>query len=283
MFSLPHVCTHSACRGPRPRLIHSLHEPLVRLGRRLPPHAHHLCGGRCRAGGAPRAPGGPGGRRERGREGAWGDGFLCFVLSLGNEKMLRISVVWYAGTPEGESSDRKFNACDVLLRTLLCVCLKNTISSLRLFPTPPLGPPVPPQAVRRALEAYSAYVSYAANGGDGAVRGDGVCPIDCGQVPGAEVLLLPGVRHLPAGRGGETGRGDGDRGTEGDARATEPAEAAALWYGSPAVVQRWARLIWNAGEGAREGRGGVVGVEGAGEEEERTAAREVGGKVEKRG
>lgn len=60
-------------------------------------------------------------------------------------------------------------------------------------------------------------VCLQANCGRPDVDGDGVCPVETAVVPGAEVLVLPGVWHN--------------------------AEPGKLWYGSAQVVKQWDKLL----------------------------------------
>jgi len=68
------------------------------------------------------------------------------------------------------------------------------------------------------LDSFLAASSYAANtGGSGeGARGDGITPIECASLEGAENVTLKGVYHQAP---------------------SEP------WYGSPEVVERWAPLL----------------------------------------
>lgn len=65
--------------------------------------------------------------------------------------------------------------------------------------------------------------------GRGDVDGDGVTPLCISQLPGADELLLPGVWHVPRGRG-------------------------QLWYGDAAVQERWLPYLREPQASAAPGR-----------------------------
>ncbi|KAL4447616.1 hypothetical protein ABPG75_004835 [Micractinium tetrahymenae] len=76
-------------------------------------------------------------------------------------------------------------------------------------------------------DAYVAFESYKSGCGRGDVDGDGVTPLCIAQLPGAEELLLPGVWHIPRGRG-------------------------QVWYGDAAVQEQWLHYL-------REPQGSAAG------------------------
>lgn len=78
-------------------------------------------------------------------------------------------------------------------------------------------------------DAYVAYESYKSGCGRGDVDGDGVTPLCISQLPGADELLLPGVWHVPRGRG-------------------------QLWYGDAAVQERWLPYLREPQASAAPGR-----------------------------
>lgn len=65
--------------------------------------------------------------------------------------------------------------------------------------------------------------------GRGDVDGDGVTPLCIAQLPGAEELVLPGVWHVPRGRG-------------------------QLWYGDSAVQELWLQYLREPQGSAASGR-----------------------------
>jgi triacylglycerol esterase/lipase EstA (alpha/beta hydrolase family) len=69
----------------------------------------------------------------------------------------------------------------------------------------------------RRLGKWFTYSSYELTSGRGDLWGDGITPIDAAHLEGAENLTLEGVFHSP--------------------------RPAALWYGSPEVVSKWAMYL----------------------------------------
>ena len=67
--------------------------------------------------------------------------------------------------------------------------------------------------------ARVAFTNYQALAGDGGLLGDGVIPVECAHLEGAEQITLEGVLH-----------------SINEAGTTLPTER---WYGSEAVVDRW--------------------------------------------
>jgi pimeloyl-ACP methyl ester carboxylesterase len=65
----------------------------------------------------------------------------------------------------------------------------------------------------RRLKTWFAYSSYELTAGRGDCWGDGITPIECAHLAGAENLTLPEVIHSP--------------------------RAGRLWYGSPEVLDQW--------------------------------------------
>jgi triacylglycerol esterase/lipase EstA (alpha/beta hydrolase family) len=64
---------------------------------------------------------------------------------------------------------------------------------------------------------WLAYSSYKLTCGDGHSWGDGITPISAALLPGANHLILEGVKHSPRSPG--------------------------LWYGSPTVVKEWVKYL----------------------------------------
>lgn len=69
-----------------------------------------------------------------------------------------------------------------------------------------------------SLEEMLAYRSYDVSYGDGNLIGDGIVPTDACYLPGADNLILEGVRHAPY-------------------------NAPTTWYGAPAVVPLWFDIV----------------------------------------
>ena len=67
--------------------------------------------------------------------------------------------------------------------------------------------------------ARVAYANYVAVAGDGYAMGDGVIPVGCAHLEGAEQITLDGVLH-----------------SINEAGTTLPTDR---WYGSEAVIDRW--------------------------------------------
>ena len=77
----------------------------------------------------------------------------------------------------------------------------------------------PPRPRGEGSAARVAYANYVAVAGDGYALGDGVIPVGCAHLEGAEQVTLDGVLH-----------------SINEAGTTLPTDR---WYGSEAVVDRW--------------------------------------------
>lgn len=69
----------------------------------------------------------------------------------------------------------------------------------------------------RRLGSWFAYSSYQLTCGEGNTWGDGITPIASAHLPGAENLVIPGVRHSPRSPG--------------------------IWYGSPEKLPNWTQYL----------------------------------------